>query len=192
MKVKSIFGIFYFFTIEKIKMLFKQEKIIRYVWRCIDRTPVPKLVCKISIRQFWCWRCTTDSGRPVEADEDTIKALIDANRRITTREIAERLNWSNSTVHDHLKRVWLKIVFHFHKKKRNYFPNNLIIIAVFPEDWEHYRGQHYRGWDGTRVDLVTTIFLVVPSRDSFFSNPRFCQCSFNFNLCSTKTLQSFL
>ena len=45
------------------------------------------------------------SGRPVEADEDTIKALIDANRRITTREIAERLNLSNSTVHDHLKRI---------------------------------------------------------------------------------------
>ena len=45
------------------------------------------------------------SGRPVEADEDTIKALIDANRRITTREIAERLNISNSTVHDYLKRV---------------------------------------------------------------------------------------
>ena len=44
------------------------------------------------------------SGRS-EADEDTIKALIDANRRITTREIAETLNLSNSTVHDHLKRV---------------------------------------------------------------------------------------
>ena len=71
------------------------------------------------------------SGRPVEADEDTIKALIDANRRITTREIAERLNLSNSTVHDHLKRVWLKIVFHFHKKKRNYFPNNLIYMHAY-------------------------------------------------------------
>ena len=68
------------------------------------------------------------SRKPVEANEDTIKALIDTNRRITTCEIAERLNLSNSTVHDHLKRVWLKIVFHFHKKKRNYFPNNLIII----------------------------------------------------------------
>ena len=45
------------------------------------------------------------SGRPVEANEDTIKALIDANRRITTREIAERLTLSNSTVHHHLKRL---------------------------------------------------------------------------------------
>ena len=47
------------------------------------------------------------SGRPVEADEDAIKALIDANRRITTREIVERLNLSNSTVHDYLKRLGL-------------------------------------------------------------------------------------
>ncbi|XP_046831404.1 histone-lysine N-methyltransferase SETMAR-like [Vespa crabro] len=41
--------------------------------------------------------------RPVEADKDTIKALVDANWRITTREIGERLNLSNSTVNDHLK-----------------------------------------------------------------------------------------
>lgn len=45
------------------------------------------------------------SRRPVKADEDTIKVLIDANRRITTCEVAERLNLSNSTVHDHLKRL---------------------------------------------------------------------------------------
>ncbi|XP_039762017.1 histone-lysine N-methyltransferase SETMAR-like [Pararge aegeria] len=43
------------------------------------------------------------SGRPVEADKDAIKALVDANRRITTREIGERLNLSNSTVYGHLK-----------------------------------------------------------------------------------------
>ncbi|XP_049818723.1 histone-lysine N-methyltransferase SETMAR-like [Aethina tumida] len=43
------------------------------------------------------------SGRPVEADKDAIKALVDANRRITTCEIGLRLNLSNSTVYDHLK-----------------------------------------------------------------------------------------
>ncbi|GFX99106.1 mariner transposase [Trichonephila clavipes] len=32
-----------------------------------------------------------------------IKALVDANRRIATREIGLRLNLSNSTVYDHLK-----------------------------------------------------------------------------------------
>jgi len=44
-------------------------------------------------------------GRPVEGNEGSIKALIDANRRITTREIAERLTLSNSVVHHHLKRL---------------------------------------------------------------------------------------
>ncbi|GFV79187.1 histone-lysine N-methyltransferase SETMAR [Trichonephila clavipes] len=43
------------------------------------------------------------SGRPVEAEKEAIKALVDANRRITTREIGLRLNLSNSAVYDHLK-----------------------------------------------------------------------------------------
>ncbi|GFV31746.1 mariner transposase [Trichonephila clavipes] len=46
----------------------------------------------------------------VEADKDAIKALVDANRRITTREIGLRLNLSNSTVYDHLSSnldVWV-------------------------------------------------------------------------------------
>ncbi|XP_047361037.1 histone-lysine N-methyltransferase SETMAR-like [Vespa velutina] len=43
------------------------------------------------------------SGSPVEDDKDTIKALVDVNQRITTREIRERLNLSNSNVYDHLK-----------------------------------------------------------------------------------------
>ncbi|GFT57266.1 histone-lysine N-methyltransferase SETMAR [Trichonephila clavipes] len=47
------------------------------------------------------------SGRPIEADKDAIKALVDANRRITTREIGLRLNLSNSTVYDHLKSLGL-------------------------------------------------------------------------------------
>ena len=46
-------------------------------------------------------------GRPLEADVDKIKSLVDANRRITTREIAERLNLSNATVHKHMKRLGL-------------------------------------------------------------------------------------
>ncbi|GFV49897.1 histone-lysine N-methyltransferase SETMAR [Trichonephila clavipes] len=46
------------------------------------------------------------SGRPVEADKDAIKALVHANRRITT-EIGLRLNLSNSTVYDHLKGLGL-------------------------------------------------------------------------------------
>ncbi|GFY29034.1 histone-lysine N-methyltransferase SETMAR [Trichonephila clavipes] len=51
------------------------------------------------------------SGRPVEADQDAIKALVDANRRITTREIGLRLKLSNSTVYDHLKGLGLSSKF---------------------------------------------------------------------------------
>ncbi|GFV91988.1 histone-lysine N-methyltransferase SETMAR [Trichonephila clavipes] len=47
------------------------------------------------------------SRRPVEADKDAIKALVDANRRITTHDIVLRLNLSNSTVYDHLKGLGL-------------------------------------------------------------------------------------
>ncbi|GFY35741.1 histone-lysine N-methyltransferase SETMAR [Trichonephila clavipes] len=47
------------------------------------------------------------SGRPVEADKDAIKALVDANRQVTTREIGLRLKLSNSTVYDHLKGLGL-------------------------------------------------------------------------------------
>ncbi|GFU92966.1 histone-lysine N-methyltransferase SETMAR [Trichonephila clavipes] len=43
------------------------------------------------------------SGRSVEDDKDAIKVLVDANWRITTREIGLRLNLSNSSVYDHLK-----------------------------------------------------------------------------------------
>ncbi|GFV05543.1 histone-lysine N-methyltransferase SETMAR [Trichonephila clavipes] len=46
-------------------------------------------------------------GRPVEADKDAIKALFDANRRITTHKIRLRLNLSNLTVYDHLKGLGL-------------------------------------------------------------------------------------
>ncbi|GFW83166.1 histone-lysine N-methyltransferase SETMAR [Trichonephila clavipes] len=47
------------------------------------------------------------SGRPVEADKDAIKAFVDVNRRITTREIGLRLNLSYSTVYAHLKSLGL-------------------------------------------------------------------------------------
>ena len=38
-------------------------------------------------------------GRPLEAEVDKIKSLVDANRRITTPAIAQRLNLSNSTAY---------------------------------------------------------------------------------------------
>ena len=72
--------------------------------RCIYRKP--KLVSKFSFRQFLL-EDLPRPGRPLEADVDKMKSLVDANRRITTREIAERLNLSNATVHKHMERLGL-------------------------------------------------------------------------------------
>ena len=49
----------------------------------------------------------TRPGRSLEADVDKIKSLVDKNRRIATRDNAERLNLSNATVHKHMKRLGL-------------------------------------------------------------------------------------
>ena len=38
------------------------------------------------------------SGRPAEVDDDKIKAVIENNRRSTTREITEKLNITHTTV----------------------------------------------------------------------------------------------
>ncbi|CAK9827264.1 Histone-lysine N-methyltransferase SETMAR [Anthophora retusa] len=48
---------------------------------------------------------TPRSGRPTEVDDDKIKALIESNKRYTTREIAEMLDIHHSSVHDHLKKL---------------------------------------------------------------------------------------
>ena len=43
------------------------------------------------------------SGRPTEVDDGKIKAMIENNRRSTTREIAEKLNISHTCVERHSK-----------------------------------------------------------------------------------------
>ncbi|GFT15774.1 histone-lysine N-methyltransferase SETMAR [Trichonephila clavipes] len=84
-----------------------QKEIDRCVWkRCVDSTPGPELVRKFRSGNFDV-EDAPRSGRPVEADKDVIKALVDANLRITTHEIGLRLNVSNSTVYDHLKGLGL-------------------------------------------------------------------------------------
>ncbi|XP_012240641.1 histone-lysine N-methyltransferase SETMAR-like [Bombus impatiens] len=45
------------------------------------------------------------SGRPVEADETHIKAVIDSDRHSTTREIAEKLNVSHTCIKKKLKQL---------------------------------------------------------------------------------------
>ena len=45
------------------------------------------------------------SGRPTEVDDDKIKAMIENNRRSTTREIAENLNISHTYAERYLKQL---------------------------------------------------------------------------------------
>ena len=79
-----------------------------------------------------CMYDAARSRRPVEADKDTIKARVDANQLITTREIGLRLNLLKSIQFSKIFIYYTKTAFHFRKKKkRNYFPNNLIIQRQF-------------------------------------------------------------
>ncbi|KIH66536.1 hypothetical protein ANCDUO_03138 [Ancylostoma duodenale] len=43
--------------------------------------------------------------RTTTTDDDKIKALIETNRHVTIREIAEKLNISNSSVYLHLQQL---------------------------------------------------------------------------------------
>ena len=45
------------------------------------------------------------SGRPTEIGDDKIRAIIENNRRSTTREIAEKLSLSHPCVERHLKQL---------------------------------------------------------------------------------------
>lgn len=110
-KVK--FSGFCSFITVKVKTQCKQEKIVwRVWWGCVDWTPVTELVFEISFWQFWSQRCIACCKA---SDEDQMKSSVEANRRLTAREIAARLNLHN----------WMKlfpsikkIVFHFHVKKK--------------------------------------------------------------------------
>ncbi|CAF4789474.1 unnamed protein product, partial [Rotaria sp. Silwood1] len=42
-------------------------------------------------------------GRPVDFDDEALQALLDADPRQTTRELAEQLNCSHTTVECHLR-----------------------------------------------------------------------------------------
>ncbi|GFX81051.1 histone-lysine N-methyltransferase SETMAR [Trichonephila clavipes] len=87
-----------------------EEPSLRWV-KSIEASCPPVSVCQNWFAKFRSGNFDVEdaprSGRPVEADKDAIKALVDANRRITTREIRLRLNLSNSTVYDHLKGLGL-------------------------------------------------------------------------------------
>ncbi|GFU24476.1 histone-lysine N-methyltransferase SETMAR [Trichonephila clavipes] len=97
----------------------QMEKILREKWKKTDHKVTENLIKSMPQRLREIIRrrgreldqCFSNyaprSGKTVEADKDAIKALVDANRRITTREMGLRFNLSNSTVYDQLKGLGL-------------------------------------------------------------------------------------
>lgn len=69
---RNIFGVFYFFIIEKVRIAFRQEKKLHKVYR----------KCQNCFQNF-VPRITTLKMRyileEIEADEDEVKVLIEAN-----------------------------------------------------------------------------------------------------------------
>ena len=72
------------------------------------------------VYQIAFWRFFTKdktlSGRPSDADEDDIKALIELDYHVTLREIEEKLKMPKSTNHMHIKRLGLvkSLIFGYH------------------------------------------------------------------------------
>ncbi|GFS47988.1 histone-lysine N-methyltransferase SETMAR [Trichonephila clavipes] len=85
------------------------ELAVQDLWAHLPQDNIRCLINSMPDRVAACI-AAGDAPRSVEADKGRlklIKALVDANRRITTREIGLRLNLSNSTVYDPLKDLGL-------------------------------------------------------------------------------------
>ncbi|KAK6039180.1 hypothetical protein COOONC_23315 [Cooperia oncophora] len=76
------------------------------------------------------------SGRPVEVDDDLIKAIIDSDRHSTTREIAEKLHVSHTCIENHLKQLGYVRKFHtwfFANKNQKFYERGIMML---PERWQ--------------------------------------------------------
>ena len=51
------------------------------------------------------WQLSNCGFRPIEVDDDLIKAIIDSDCHSTTREIAEKLHISHTCIENHLKQL---------------------------------------------------------------------------------------
>lgn len=81
------------------------------------------------------------SGRPSAVDDDVIKALIESDRHVTEREIGEKLNIPQSTIHDHIRRlgmvkkldIWVP-----HELKEIHLTNRLNVCDMHLKRNENY------------------------------------------------------
>ncbi|KAK6062079.1 hypothetical protein COOONC_00245 [Cooperia oncophora] len=90
-------------------------------------------------RQNWFAKFRSDeerSGRPVEVDDDLIKAIIDSDRHSTTREIAEKLHVSHTCIENHLKQlgyVQKLDTWFFANKNQKFYERGIMML---PERWQ--------------------------------------------------------
>jgi len=170
----NIFDIFYFF------ISVKERKLLRLTKRCevYGVNCITECTCQNWFKKFhsgdFSLKDDQRSGRSTEVD-DQIKAIIEEDRHITVREIAERLNVSHTTIENHLKCLGLLKssilrVSHELKEilittninirdmhlKRNEFDLFLKRIITDDEKWIIYRNIIRRSWSKRDVSAQTT------------------------------------
>ena len=74
--------------------------------RCCDWSKVSKVLCEVCAGGF-SLDDALSSSRPVEADSNQIKTLMEKNPCYTMPEIPEKLKISKSRVENHFHPVWL-------------------------------------------------------------------------------------
>ena len=94
--------LFYYF--KKEKKATEARKKLRWVY---GRNVVKKRQCQNWFTRFrngdFSVKDAHRSGRPSKIDDDEMKALVQANKHLTVRELATALKVSVGSVHDHLK-----------------------------------------------------------------------------------------
>ena len=135
----SIFVTFYFITFEKVKTHCKLGKSCMMSWSLTERQ------CQNWFVRF-CYgdfdlKDVPRSGRPTEVNDDKIKAVIENNRRSTTREIAEKLNISHTCVEKHLKQLG--------------YINKLDIKSTSKADIHQKKNYKFQGFKRHRILKIT-------------------------------------
>ena len=71
-------------------------------WKHHNCPGIAKLVCEIS---FWSLKDEPRPGRSSDFDAEAVKSLVECNARHSTRELADKLNTSQSAICRHLEKM---------------------------------------------------------------------------------------
>ncbi|CAD7013583.1 unnamed protein product [Ceratitis capitata] len=88
-----------------------QRRLLKSSIICMVKRPSKKHSVEVGLSKFrsedFSLKEKPHSGRRSEVDDDDIKALLESDRHVTEREIAEILSIPKSIVHNHLRRLEL-------------------------------------------------------------------------------------